>query len=203
MVASRSMHLRVVDEQHDEKALIERCCQGDRRAFDELYLLHVDFVHKCLVGLVGLRAPLDDLIQTVFLEAFRSLHHFKGDSAYRTWLYRVTANTAFQYLRKQKPEKRDDDALLLLPSTDPSPEQKVDEQEALSTALEYLDALKPKHRIAFVLRVVEDLSLKEIGAIVGATVPTVGARIRTAEKRLRTLVARDRGQDSVVERRPS
>ncbi|MFC1611243.1 RNA polymerase sigma factor [Myxococcota bacterium] len=184
MIPSR--HLQVVPREDD--LLVERCRRGDRQAFDALYLRHVDFVHKCLVGMVGSQAPLEDLTQTVFLEAFRSLHNFKGKAAFRTWLYRVMANIAYQHLRRRKPEMRDDDALT---SPTPSPEEEVDDREALSRALTYLQRLKPKQRIAFVLRVVEDLSLKEIGAIVGASVPTVGARVREAEKKLQALAARE------------
>jgi RNA polymerase sigma-70 factor (ECF subfamily) len=171
--------------------LATRAATGDRRAFEELYREHVNGAHRLLTRLVGPVPERDDLIQQVFIEAYRSLPRFRGESAFGTWLHRIVVRTAYRHLRRQRPVAA---AELIdeLAAPTASPEHAARQHEQLQQALAYLAALKPKKRIAFVLRMVEGLSLEEIGELVGSNAPAVGQRVKHAQRELTAMVERDR-----------
>lgn len=173
--------------------LARRAANGDRGAFDDLYRRHVDAVYRLLTRLVGPDPEREDLVQRAFLEVFRALPRFRGDAAFSTWLYRVVANVAYEHLRSRRrrpttPVAPEDLDLLVAPGL--TPEATARQKEQITRALGLLAALKPKKRIAFVLRIVEGLSLDEIGAIVGARAAAVGQRVKHAQRELDAMLAR-------------
>ena len=176
-----------------EDDLVKRAVVGDRAAFDELYRAHITGTHRLLTRLVGPVPERDDLIQQVFLEAFRSLHRFRGEAAFATWLHRIVVNVAYRHLRQQR-RVRFEEVSEDVPASLASPEVAVRRGQELDRALAYLSALKPKKRIAYVLRVVEGMSLDEIGALVGAAAPAVGQRVKHAQRELDAMVERDRNR---------
>jgi RNA polymerase sigma-70 factor (ECF subfamily) len=177
----------------DEDAeLVRQCLAGQRSAFDELYRRHAVTVHRRLTRLVGASPEVEDLMQQVFLEAFRSLPRFRGDSTFKTWLYRIAINVALGALRKRKRhpsiaiDPQDLDAIV---SSGLTPEARARERELYERTLRHLDKIAPKHKIAFVLRHVEQLSLEEIAEMVGAKAPAVAQRVRKAERELAKRMA--------------
>lgn len=170
--------------------LVKRAVAGDRRAFDDLYRSHVGAAHRLLTRLVGPVPERDDLIQQVFLEAFRSLPGFRGDAAFATWLHRIVVNIAYKHLRHQR-RVRFEEIPEEMTSPAATPEQAARRQQELERAYAFLSAIKPKKRIAFVLRMVEGMSLDEIGALVGANAPAVGQRVKHAQRELAEMVERD------------
>jgi RNA polymerase sigma-70 factor (ECF subfamily) len=183
---------RKVDVPDDPSAeLVQRAIAGDRRAFDELYRLHVPNVQRLLARIVGPVPDLDDLMQHAFIDAFRALPRFRGESAFSTWLHRITVHVAYRYLRKHK-RARWEEVSDEIPGSATSPEMVAYRQQELGRALDYLSALKPKKRIAFVLRVVEGMTLEEIGTLVGANAAAVGQRVKHAQRELAAMVERDR-----------
>lgn len=173
--------------------LVRRAVDGDRRAFDELYRMHATGAHRLLTRLVGPVAERDDLLQHVFIEAFRSLPHFRGEAAFATWLHRIVVHVAYRHLRRHR-RVQWEPVSTELPAAGASPEHAAHQSEELTRALRYLAALKPKKRIAYVLRVVEGMSLDEIGALVGANAPAVGQRVKHAQRELATMIERDRNR---------
>jgi RNA polymerase sigma-70 factor (ECF subfamily) len=171
--------------------LVERAAAGDRRAFDELYREHVGAAHRLLTRLVGPVPERDDLIQQVFLEAFRALPQFRGEASFGTWLHRIVVRLAYRHLRRQR-RTTWDEVPEELAATTMSPEHAARRQEELRRALAYLALLKPKKRVAYVLRVVEGMSFEEIGELVGANAPAVGQRVKHAQRELAAMVERDR-----------
>jgi RNA polymerase sigma-70 factor (ECF subfamily) len=178
-------------------ALIDLALEGDRRGFEGLYRDHAGPAFRLLTRLVGPVPERDDLMQQVFLEAFRSLASFRRDAAFSTWLHRIVVNVAYRHLRRQRQrnghEVGDDH-----PAAGGSPEHAASRQQDLARALGYLSALKPDKRIAFVLRVVEGMTLDEIGALVGASAPAVGQRVKYAQRELSAMVERDRRRSMEV-----
>lgn len=175
----------------EDRALIERIKQGDRRAFDALFHRHADDVHRWLTRLVGPVSEREDMVQEVFIAAFKGIDRFRGEAAFSTWLYRIVAHVAYAHLRRRKrapvPLELED---LPPPSPDSSPETLAEHREQLQQIMRALDSLKPKKRIAFVLRVVEGLSLEEIGQIVGARPAAVGQRVRHARMELDAILTK-------------
>ena len=195
---SASLPLRAVPHQEDDLALIERIKRGDRRAFDLLFRRHADDVHRRLTRLIGPDPEREDLVQEVFVAAFRGIDRFRGEAAFSTWLYRVVVNVAYGHLRRRRRAPSELEAAIdaeLVISGDASPEAAASQREELLRALGFLDRLKPKKRIAFVLRVVEGMSLEEIGKIVDARPAAVGQRVRHAKRELDAMIAREQRRE--------
>lgn len=181
-----------------DQRLAARAGAGDRRAFDELYRRHADWVYRRLTRLIGPRPEREDLMQHVFLEAYRALPGFRGEAAFSTFLYRIVVNVAYDHLRRRRPQQVSWDELeggelgelgdLCAPGA--SPEVAARERQQLERVLSCLNRIKPKKRIAFVLRVVEGLSLEEIAEVVGANAPAVGQRVKHAHREVCAMLER-------------
>jgi RNA polymerase sigma-70 factor (ECF subfamily) len=179
------------DPDRDED-LIARALHGDRQAFDDLYRRHVDLVWGRLGRLIGPDPEREDLVQQIFLEVFRCLPRFRGDARFATFLYRVMLNLACDHLKRRGKRAH----LIPLEHLDDfvdgagSPEQRAAERQRLALTLQILDRIKPKKRVAFLLRTVEGLSLEEIAEIVEATPAAVAQRVRHAHLELCALLDR-------------
>jgi RNA polymerase sigma-70 factor (ECF subfamily) len=176
-----------------EDALARQAARGDRRAFDEIYRRHVDLAHRRLSRLIGPDPEREDLLQMIFVEAFRSLPSFRGEASFSTWFYRIIANVAYDHLRRRRRAgvPLTEEHLAALVGGDPSPEAALHQRRELARVMGFVARLKPKKRIAFVLRTVEGLSLEEIAVIVGATSATVGQRVKHAQREINVMLARD------------
>ncbi|HXI59495.1 MAG TPA: sigma-70 family RNA polymerase sigma factor [Polyangia bacterium] len=177
-----------------DESLVARAAGGDRQAFDDLYRRYVDVVWARLGRLIGPDPEREDLLQQIFLDLFRALPRFRGDASLRTFLYRIVLNTASDHLkrRRRSPAAIPDDQLDELMDADASPEQRVAERQRLARTFAALDRLKPKKRIAFLLRVVEGLSLDEIAELTDATPAAVAQRVRHAHRELKAMTERPR-----------
>jgi RNA polymerase sigma-70 factor (ECF subfamily) len=172
--------------------LIRRALGGDRQAFDDIYRRHVDTVWRRLGRLLGPDPEREDLVQHIFLEVFRGLDRFRGEAAFATFLHRVVLNMAFDHLkrRRRRPTTVSPEQVEQLSDGAASPEARAAERERLAAMAVMLDRLKPKKRIAFILRVVEGLSLEEIATLVDATPAAVAQRVRHAQAEIEALLAR-------------
>ena len=173
----------------DVTALVARARQGEAAAFRALFRLHLPRVNRIVYRMGGPSAEVDDMVQVVFVEAFRALPAFRGDALFSTWLARIAVRVTMRAIKRPR--------LRVVPLEDagePSatslgPEGIVSARETLVRLDALLAALRPKRRIAFVLHVLEGYSMEEIAAIVGASVAAVKVRIHDArleiERRLR------------------
>ena len=84
-----------------ETELLERCRDGDVDAFEELYRAHAGKLYGLATRMVGSRGEAEDLLQDIFLLAYRRLDTFKGDAAVSTWLYRIAVNRCLDHLRSR------------------------------------------------------------------------------------------------------
>jgi RNA polymerase sigma-70 factor, ECF subfamily len=196
---SASLPLRAVPAVEEDVQLIDRIKRGDRRAFDQLFRRHADDVFRRLTRLIGPDPEREDLVQEVFVAAFRGIDRFRGEAAFSTWLYRVVVNVAYGHLRKRRRAPAELEAAIdaeLAICGEASPEAAAAQREELVRALDFLDRLKPKKRIAFVLRVVEGMSLEEIGKIVDARPAAVGQRVRHAKRELDAMIAKEQKREA-------
>src|SRR6478609_11892269 len=143
----------------DEADLIERCRADERSAHDELYHRFRRQVAGNLFRVLGDRSDLEDLVQEVFVIAFRGLDKFRGDARLSTWLYRICVNVALGRIRtrRRRPNAigvNDLDSAAVDPSLTERPEtpersmQRRQDQERVHRALE---TLPPKKRIVLYL----------------------------------------------------
>lgn len=173
----------------DVTPLVARARAGDDEAFRLLFRLHVQRVNRLVTRLGARASDADDLVQAVFVEAFRSLPSFRGDALFSTWLARIAVRVTQRALKRPRLRVLPWDDALELAAPGPAPEGIVGARRVLAHMDALLATLKPKRRVAFVLHVLEGYSMEEIGAIVNASVPAVKVRVHDArleiEKRLR------------------
>src|SRR5689334_11732819 len=84
-----------------EQALVQRLQAGDAEAFDTLFRQYFAKVYRQAIHLVGAAAEAEEVVQEVFLAVYEKAHTFRGDAAFATWLYRLTANAALSRLRRR------------------------------------------------------------------------------------------------------
>lgn len=176
---------------HTEKAARpqQRTRSEDATAEEELYREHAATLTRRLAHACGDDELARDIAQDAFITAFGRLDQFEGRASFSTWLHGI----AFNHLRdrrKRWARERSGKARLALvegPQT-PTPEQGASSRQAMEKLDAALAAIKPKLRDAFVLRVVEQLSLEESAAILGARVATVSYRARKAEALVRAAL---------------
>jgi RNA polymerase sigma-70 factor (ECF subfamily) len=175
--------------------LIEAYRSGRREAFDELVRSYDAHVRRILGQLNAPAGDVEDLAQEVFLRIFRNLRHFRGQSSFYTWLYRITVNVFFDHNKKRK---RADVRLSRLQNAlgDASEIHRASDdpyyacydaltQEKFERAI---DALPEAFRTVVAMREVEDLSYEEIAVQTGISVGTVRSRLSRARARLKTLL---------------
>lgn len=183
----------------DEAELIERCRAHERAAHDEFYHRFRRQVAGNLFRVLGDRTDLDDLVQEVFVIAFRGLVRFRGDARLSTWLYRICVNVALGRIRTRKRRPTaigvaDLDSTAIDPSLTERPEQpdrsleRRQEQEQVYRALE---TLAPKKRIVLYLHEIEGLDLKEIAYLVDSNPVTVRTRLFYARREFYRALAGD------------
>ena len=179
----------------DEAELVRRCLAGDRAAFDTFYKTHQRMVAANLFRVLGDRSELEDLVQEVFVIAFRGMSRFRGDAKLSTWLYRICVNVALGKLRQKtrRPPPILSAELPEPPAADSpdSPERLLLRSEDVKRVYRALDRLSPKKRLVLVMHEIEGLDIKDIAEIVGSPLVTVRTRLHYARKEFYRCVAED------------
>jgi len=184
-----------------DSTLVERVQRGDKPAFDLLVLKYQHRIIKLAARYVRDQHDAMDVAQEAFLKAYRALPNFRGDSAFYTWLYRITINTAKNHLvtLARRPTEGDTDSgdgedfnLEDAQQDTATPEHMLLSDEIQRTILEAIDDLPEDLRTAINLREVEGLSYEEIAQAMECPIGTVRSRIFRAreaiDKRLRPLL---------------
>jgi RNA polymerase sigma-70 factor (ECF subfamily) len=177
----------------DEAELVRRCQAGEREAQDEFYRRFRRQIAANLYRVLGQRIDLDDLVQDVFVIAFRGLARFRGEARLSTWLYRICVNVALGRIRSKT--RRPPAILMANPVADavesspPSPEQALRQQQDRARVYRALEAMPPKKRMVLFLHEIEGLDLKEIAFIVDAHPVTVRTRLFYARRDFYRLLA--------------
>jgi RNA polymerase sigma-70 factor, ECF subfamily len=182
---------RPLPEPDPDLELVSAVKNGDGAKFRELYRRHVDGVYARLTRLIGPVAEREDLLQHIFLDVHRAIPRFRGDSAFRTFLYRIVVNVAYEHLRRRRrAEPLSEERLAELVDPAATPEAAARVRQELARLFELLGRIKPKKRIAFVLVAVEGLSYDEAAAMVDAQPPAVKQRVLAARHELDAMIAR-------------
>ena len=177
-----------------ETALVQRCASGDETAFAELVAEHQRMVVHLAMNLLGDRDEALDLSQDVFIRVFRTIRQFRGQSALRTWIYRIAVNQARNRHRFWRRRRRADqvslDAHVALHGEFPcggeaGPDRILAQKELAVRLQQALAALPFDQRTAIVLREVDGLSYDEIAYSLGVAVGTVKSRLTRARQTLR------------------
>jgi RNA polymerase sigma-70 factor, ECF subfamily len=182
-----SLHVVRAPEESDFAA---RCVAGDGAALRELFERERHRVHALLYRVVGSNAHMEDLLQDAFLEVFRSLPSFRGESSLRTWIDRCVVRVAYAHFeRKSRLPKLE--RMPELVSKGPSAEERTAMREAARRFYSELDRLEPKQRLAFTLFVVEGRPMDEIAKMMDSLVMTTKTRVHRARRILEKRAKKD------------
>jgi RNA polymerase sigma-70 factor, ECF subfamily len=172
---------------HDPDApLVAQFLAGDPAAFDALVLRHQAAVQRLVLRYVKSDADAKDITQTAFVRAFEKLSTFRGEAAFRTWLFRIAINLALNHVRGTPVDLAPiGDVAAFTSSLETS---KLVAAEVWRKVSARLDDLPPKQRLALELRIFHDLSFEEVATIAGFSVESAKANFHHALKRLRGLL---------------
>lgn len=179
------------EETHADE-LIARAKKGDRAAFRLLFERHRTDVARLVFRMVGPKADLEDIIQEVFLQVYRSLADFRGEARFTTWLHRLTVNVVLMHRRaaRSRPQFTDEVSSGAEAAT-AHPDDDAIRRERVRAFYEVLDRLPDKKRTVFILHEIEGRSPTEIAQIVGAPVLTVRTRLFYARRELIQLLRQE------------
>ena len=183
-----------------EQEAIERAKQGDAAAFELLYDLHKRRVYSLCLRMTGNTASAEDLTQEAFLQLFRKIGTFRGESAFSTWLHRMAVNVVLMQLRKKN--------LPVVPideTTEGEDEGTIRKElgaadSRLAGSIDRLhlqravDELPPGYRTIFVLHDVEGYEHNEIAAMIGCSIGNSKSQLHKARIKLRDLLRVNRAE---------
>jgi RNA polymerase sigma-70 factor, ECF subfamily len=183
----------------DDIALVRRCQKGDALAFEQLVIKYRSKVFSMIYGMVQNEQDAWDLAQEGFIKAWRSIHRFKGQASFYTWLYRIVTNVAIDSLRRKgfKKTAEFDDQIAAnevepgsktVPTPDPLPHQGLEREEIRQRIEQAISKLSPEHRAVIVMKEIEELQYNEIAEALGCSIGTVMSRLFYARKKLQTLL---------------
>jgi RNA polymerase sigma-70 factor (ECF subfamily) len=189
MVQERSEPPLSLVRAREDRSLVDRCTSGDRAAQRELFRRQSRRVHATLFRILGANLSMDDLIQDVFIEVFRSLASFRGESSLSTWIDRCTAHVALSYLRKKRPKLVE--MVTETASVAAGPEESLLLKEAARRLYAELDQMDPVLRLAITLHVIDERPVAEVAKLMDASVVATKTRVWRARRHLEACAKRD------------
>ncbi len=180
----------------DEPMLIQHAQAGDADAFGGLVLLHQDFVYGLALRVLRDPAEAEDLAQEAFVRAWLGLPNFRGQSQFRTWLYRIVTNLCYNRLpglRRELTLLGDDclDNMVCDEVLNINPADSLEAREQRLALHHAIEQLPDSYRLLVTLRYQQELSYEEIVAVVNLPLGTVKTGLFRAKERLRQTLLKD------------
>ncbi|HEV8374721.1 MAG TPA: sigma-70 family RNA polymerase sigma factor [Candidatus Polarisedimenticolia bacterium] len=184
--------------------LVNQTRGGDASAFEELMRRYEEKVYRLAIGMTKNREDALDAVQDTFLNVYRKIDTFKGESAFSTWLYKIALNSVYMKLRSRSRHGRTEPLEDLEGILDPAKvrilmpsrgwTEKADDallrQELSGILREAVDALPEEYRAIFTLREVEELSNQQVADILGLSLAATKTRLHRARLFLRQRLSR-------------
>ncbi len=183
-----------------EQELIRRLKEGDETAFKYLVDNYQERVYNTAIGIVQNAEDAEDVAQEVFIQVYRSIHNFKGESKLSTWLYRIATTRALDLLRSRKSKKRfgllqrlfgeGNEPVFEIPDFN-HPGVALDRKESAARLFKAINQLPENQKVAFTLHKLEDLSYHEISEIMKTSLPAVESLMHRAKQNLRKILEKE------------
>ena len=201
-------------QQPDDLTLVKRCRDGDAKAFQTLVERYQKRVYALALGMLKDRDEAMDIAQETFVKVYKYLDHFKGDSSFYTWIYRIATNLAIDARRRKAPagdpvefdeavqRESPDEPGVMSSRLGSNPQQALMRRELVNKIDEALSQLPEKHRSILVLREVEGLSYEDLARTLKIRKGTVMSRLFHARKKVQKILsayletAEDLGEES-------
>jgi RNA polymerase sigma factor (sigma-70 family) len=184
----------------NEFELIQGLRQGDERAFNYLVTTYQDRIFNTAIGIVQNAEDAEDVAQEVFIQVYRSIHNFKGESKLSTWLYRIATTRALDLLRSRKSKKRfgfmqrlfgeGNEPIHEIPDFN-HPGVAMDKKENAAKLFRAIAQLPDNQKTAFTLHKLEDLSYQEVSEVMQTTVPAVESLMHRAKQNLKKILEKE------------
>jgi RNA polymerase sigma-70 factor (ECF subfamily) len=185
-----------MDGTSDEGALVRACVAGDRAAWRELFRRERQRVHATLYRVLGTNREIEDLLQETFLEVFRSLPRFRGESQLKTWIDRIAVRVALRHLaaRRVTPAATALESVPEARAEGGAPDDRAHAREGLRRLVQALEALTPAQRVVLALHAFDGRPLAQVARLMGTT--TITARVRLF--RARRVLDRHAADDPIL-----
>jgi len=186
-------------EAERDAEFVERLKKGDGKALDELFCQHREAAYRIAYRLLGNAEDALDVVQESFIHVLRGIGSFRGQSSFRTWLFRIVTHAALDWRRYRAVRS----AASLDAESSPEPaatgerRRSPTDEAAAADLKEAIDKalmnVSEKNRVALALYALEGMSYKEVAEVLGISIGTVMSRIFNARQRLRELLASEIG----------
>lgn len=181
----------------NEWNLIEQLKRGEETAFKTIVETWQNMVYNTALSIVQNAEDAEDIAQEVFVQVYQSVHNFKGESKFSTWLYKITIRKSLDHERRKKRKKRfafmrslsepQNEGLVQAPDFH-HPGIVLDRKENAAIVFKAITALTTNQRIAFTLHKVEGLSYQEISEVMDTSLSSVESLIHRARNNLRKIL---------------
>ncbi len=173
--------------EHIHEELIRQCLQGNSQAYQRIYKLYSRSMYNVGYRIVNNSAEAEDVLQEAFISAFKSLHHYRGDSTFGAWLKRIVVNKALNQINKRKFERIPEDG-----KWDVREELEQDEFENFPFTVEKvkraIELLPDGYRMVLSLYLLEGYDHKEIAEIMNITESTSKSQFNRSKKKLKEIL---------------
>lgn len=185
-----------------EARLVRLARNGDRQAFEELVDMYKDRIYHLAYRMLNFSTEAEDVVQDTFLRVYMNMDRYDENQKFSTWIYRIATNLCIDRLRKRKPNYSLDaempdgegaDWYSLLPSDQDTPEEEFVLSETQEQIRKAIQTLPEKYKSVVVLRYLHDMSLQEIGDVLGMPVTTIKTRVHRGREYLRKKLEPDFG----------
>jgi RNA polymerase sigma-70 factor, ECF subfamily len=187
----------------EEAEFVQRLKERDKRAFEELISRHQTQIFNLLYRMTGVREEAEDLVQEVFVNVYKKIALFRGDSPLATWIYRIAYNACTnrrKYLRRRRDRDRQpldeiaerrivDSGTMSTSARLARPDEEAEGLEMERLVQDAISALDEEQRAILVLRDVQNVAYEEIAAITGLPIGTVKSRLHRARMALKERLA--------------
>jgi RNA polymerase sigma-70 factor, ECF subfamily len=189
VTAAESENFNASDSDH---VLAQRAAGGDMGAFEELYERHHRRVYSLCLRMTQNASEAEDLAQEVFIQLFRKIGSFRGESAFTTWLHRLTVNQVLMHFRKrsvklEQTTEEGETPVQIVHGTENPNQMPVVDKIALDKAIA---ELPPGYRTVFTLHDIEGHEHEQIARMLGCSVGTSKSQLHKARMKLRGLLSR-------------
>jgi RNA polymerase sigma-70 factor (ECF subfamily) len=185
---SIKINIAAQSEASDE-ALIRSMADGDKRAFKMLYVRHHVRVFRFGMRLAGNESIAEEVVNEVFLEAWRHAHDFKGRSQVATWLLSIARFKTLTECRRRSEAQLDEVAAAVIEDTSDTPSISMEKHQRSDILQKCLAKLSPIHREVINLIYYQGQKIEEVAQFTGAPISTIKTRMHYARSRMAELLA--------------
>jgi RNA polymerase sigma-70 factor (ECF subfamily) len=182
---------RVENRPTEEEVLVRRIQAGDETAFRQLVERYQNKVYSIIYGILRNHNDAEDIAQQVFTKIYFSIRNFDFRSSLLTWIYKITVNECYDYLRKRRVRKLvyesdlGDEETPGMERSEPDTAPRIDEQlERRDLALKLLEKVSPEDRQLMLLKEVEGHSVEELARMTGMNENTIKVKLFRARQKL-------------------